>query len=51
MALTCAQMIDRVLERVGRKHTTSTFQLNEVILDALNEAQRKIVRRCRKSVV
>lgn len=46
MGLTCSQMIDRVLERVGRKHTTSTLQLDEVILDALNEAQRKIVRRC-----
>jgi hypothetical protein len=46
MALTCAQMIDRVLQRVGRKYTSSQFQLNEVVLDALNEAQRKIVRRC-----
>jgi len=46
MSLTCAQMIDRVLERVGRKHTTSTFKLDDVILDALNEAQRTIVRRC-----
>jgi hypothetical protein len=39
-------MIDRILYLVGRKTTTSALPLNEIILDALNEAQVKIVRRC-----
>ena len=42
---TCAQMIDRVLDLVGRKHTTSRLNLAEIVLDALNEAQRKIAHR------
>ena len=45
MAKTCAQMIDRVLELAGRKHTTSLLPLSSIILDALNEAQRKIAQR------
>ena len=42
---TCAQMIDRVLELVGRKYTTSQLPLSSIILDALNEAHRKIAGR------
>jgi hypothetical protein len=44
---TCAQMILKVREFVGRKlTTTSGLDVDAVILDALNEAQRKIVKRC-----
>jgi hypothetical protein len=44
---TCAQMILKVRELVGRKlTTTSGLDIDTVILDALNEAQRKIVKRC-----
>lgn len=42
MAKTCDQMIERVNELIGRKETTSNLALDSIVLDALNEAQRKI---------
>ena len=43
--MTGAELIDRVLYLVGRKDTTATLPLNAIILDALNEAQRRIANR------
>jgi hypothetical protein len=42
---TCAELISRVLDLVGRKHTTSNLDLASIVLDALNEAQRRIAQR------
>lgn len=42
---TCAEMISRVLGLVGRQQTTSVLPLSTIILDALNEAHRKIAER------
>lgn len=45
MAKTCAEMIARVKYLVGRYSTTSNLPLAEIVLDALNEAHRKIAAR------
>jgi hypothetical protein len=44
---TCAQLIDKIKHIAGRgATTTSGLDIDTVLLDALNEAQRKIVKRC-----
>jgi hypothetical protein len=46
MAKTCTQLISRVKQLIGRSgNVNSTLSIDEIILDALNEAQVFIVRR------
>lgn len=46
MAKTCAELITRVRQLVGRTtNLNTTLDLDDIILEALNEAQRQIVRK------